>query len=131
MASITTAMSGKEGTVAATAGTGDVGTEVTEWSATLTEEELDATNTAGGGFYDGVSGIKKCTGSATFIGSTEPSEGTVVDLILATGTTTGDYEITGDAALTDISVTTPVQGSVVTLTASFTFRGAEVVGAVS
>lgn len=131
MASTTTAKSGKAGTVAATAGTGDVGTEVTEWSATLTEEELDGTNTAGAGFYDGVSGIKKCTGSATFIGSTRPSEGTVTDLTLAEGATTGDWEITGDAALTDISVTSPVQGSVVAFTASFTFRGAYVVGTVT
>ena len=132
MASITTAESGKAGTVAATAGTGDVGGEITEWSADLTVESLEATNTSGGGFFDSVPGVRKCTGSFTAISSTSvPGEGLVTDLVVANGVTTGQRQISGDALITNVSQSSPVQGSVITYSATFEFQGAFAVGTVT
>ena len=131
MSSITTGESGKAGTVTGTAGTGDIGGEITEWSADLTVESLEATNMAGGGFFDSVPGIRKCTGSFTALSSTQvPAEGTVVDLEVANGVTPGQRKITGDALITNVSQTTPVQGSTISYTATFEYRGSFVVGVV-
>jgi len=44
MASITTAISGKAGSISGTPGSGDIGSEITEWSIDDTVESLEATN---------------------------------------------------------------------------------------
>lgn len=124
MSSITTAESGKDGTVTGTAGTGDVGGEVTEFSYDLTVESLEATNMEGGGFFDSVPGIRKATGSFNAVSSAAvPAEGTVVDLELANGTTPGQRKITGDALITSVNQTTPVQGAPTAYSATFEYRG--------
>ena len=131
MSSITTSESGKDGTVSGTAGSGDIGGEVTEFNYDLTVESLEATNMDGGGFFDSVEGIKKCTGSFNAISSTQvPAEGTVVDLVLAKGVTPGQRKITGDALITSVSNAIPVQGSTIAYSATFEYRGSFAVGVV-
>ena len=132
MPSLTTAESGKNGSISSTPGggdTGDIGAEVVEWNATLSVEGLDATNMDGGGFYDSVEGIKKCVGSFTAVSSSSvPEEGTVTAMVLANGATTGQRTITGDALITSVDQSTPVQGGVITYTANFEFRGSFALG---
>ena len=135
MSSITTAESGKDGTLTSTPGagdTGDIGAEVTEWSADLTVESLEATNMDGGGYFDSVEGIRKGTGSFSCVSSTTvPEEGTVAAVVLANGTASGSRTITGDILITSVSQTTPVQGSTIAYTATFEFRGSFAIGAVA
>jgi hypothetical protein len=130
MASITTARSGKAGSVAGTPGSGDVGAEITEWSLDDTVESLDATNMAGGGFFDSVEGIFKATGSFTAVGGTPPGKGTVTSVILATNDTPGSDTYEGDILITSKAVSVPVQGSVISYTCNFEFRGSYVEGVV-
>jgi len=132
MSSITTAESGKDGTVTGTAETGDVGGEVTEFSYDLTVESLEATNMEGGGFFDSDPGIRKCTGSFNAVSSAQvPQEGTVVDLELANGIEVGQRTITGDALITSVNQTTPVQGGTTAYSATFEYRGSFVIGTVT
>ena len=51
MASITTAISGKAGSISGTPGSGDIGSEITEWSIDDTVESLEATNMAENTIY--------------------------------------------------------------------------------
>lgn len=126
MSSITTAISGKAGSVAGTPGTGDVGSEITEWSLDDTVESLDATNMAGGGFFDSVEGIFKATGSLTAIGSTIPAKGTVTAVTLQTSSVVGSATYEGDILITTKAISVPVSGSVVSYSLSFEFQGAYV-----
>jgi len=132
MASTTTAISGKNGTLTGTPGTGDVGAEITDWNSSLTIEDLNATSMSSGGYYDNVEGIKKGTGSFKAIGqSTLAVEGTVTSAVFAVGSTTGQLTLTGDILISEVNITTPVEGDVVTFEATWVFRGSFARGTVA
>lgn len=131
MASITTAISGKAGSISGTPGSGDIGSEITEWSIDDTVESLEATNMAGGGYFDSVEGIKKATGSFTAVGSSTPEKGDVTAATFAVSDVSGSQTYEGDILITSKAVSTPVSGSVVTYTATFEFRGSYTIGTVT
>ena len=117
----TTALSGKNGSVSATGGTGSVGSEVVSWDATLNIDLPDATSFDSNGWADHVEGVQSGSGSFTAIG-TAPVTGSVTTLTLDVGNTTGDLRLTGAATISTNAISTPVDGRV-EYACDFTFKG--------
>jgi hypothetical protein len=125
----TVGISGKNGSVAVTGGTGDVGSEIKNWDLSYELDLEDATSFNSSGAKEYVAGLTGATGSLTAVGSI-PTLGSVTTLTLETGNTAGDLQITGAAFINAAAVTTPVDG-IVEYSGSFTFTGAVTIGAVS
>lgn len=125
----TVAISGKNGSVAVTGGTGDVGSEIKNWDTSIELDLEDATSFDSEGWKEFVAGLQGATGSLTAVGSI-PTLGSVTTLTLQTGNTSGDLELTGAAFINVAAVGTPVDG-VVEYSGSFTFTGAVTVGTVT
>lgn len=118
----TSAISGKSGTMTGQTG----GTEITEWSVTLTGEALEATSMASAGWREFILGLQGGTGSFTCIGS-EPTVEEIASLVLETDDgVTPIVTITGKAIINSVEHGVSVEG-VVTYSAEFTFSGAVVV----
>ncbi len=122
---VTTAKSGKAGSVAGQGG----GAEITEWSTSDVVEVLDATSVDSAGEDEFVEGTTNLSGSFTAIGSVITRE-TVAELILRVGQTVGDLEYKGKAIISNVAVTSPVKGGVATYTADFQMTGVVTRGAV-
>ena len=125
----TIAISGKNGSVAATGGTGTVGAEVKNWDTSIELDLEDATSFDSEGWKEFVAGLQGATGSLTAVGGL-PLLGSVTSITLQTGSTTGDLEITGAAFINVGAVTTPVDG-IVEYSGSFTFTGSVTIGTVT
>jgi hypothetical protein len=99
----TVAISGKNGSVAVTGGTGGVGSEVKNWETSIEVDLQDATSFDSGGWKEFVAGLQGATGSLTAVGSI-PTIGSVTTLTLETGSTAGDLKITGAAFINAAAV---------------------------
>jgi len=125
----TLGLSGKTGSAVATGGTGTIGSEITQWEASVELELLDGTSFASGGWEESIAGLQSASGTLTGIGSM-PVTGSVTSLTLQTSTTAGSLEITGEAFISAGSTSTPVDGRV-EYSGTFKFSGAVTIGTVS
>ena len=121
----TASLAGKNGNVTGVTGV----TEIREWSVTLAVDVLDATSMASAGWREFILGLQGATGSLTAVGLTMPATGTIVALVLQSGTT-GAPQISGAAILGSVEASTPHDG-VVEYSSDFTFNGVVTVGVVS
>jgi len=122
----TTAIAGYNGTVTAV-GT-EQGSEVSEWSATITTELMDATSFDSAGYREFVEGLKSCTGSFHAKGLTAPANGSASSLVLEAGAA-GSLSISGAAIINEVNPGVPHDG-LVEFDASFSYTGSYTLGVV-
>jgi hypothetical protein len=125
----TAAISGCNGSVTGVGGAGAVGTEITNWSATIEAEKIEATSFDSGCFQEWIQGVKSCEGSFEGIGDA-PVQGDVATLTLDVSTAPGAFRISGPAIIFSVAPNVQVKGSAVTYSANFSFTGAFTIGVV-
>jgi hypothetical protein len=126
----TTAISGCNGAVTGVGGAGAVGSEVTNWSATIEAEKIEATSFDSGCYQEWIQGVKSCEGSFEAIGSVAPVQGDVATLTLDVSTASGSFRISGPAIIFVIGPSVQVKGSAVTYSANFSYTGVFTIGTV-
>lgn len=106
--------------ICGTTGTVSGGTEVISWTVTKTQEAVEATSMASGGFKERIPCLIGATFSFTAIGA-KPTMGAASGQFKTASA--GGATISGAIIINKVSVETPVEG-VVTFTAEGVFTGA-------
>jgi hypothetical protein len=102
---------------------GNGASNVQEWSGTLVEEEVMATNMDGEGYQDVIPGTKGCSGSFTCIG-VAPTTGISDSLVLITDSAE-KVKISGKALISQVEVSSTATATTpVTYSANFRYKAA-------